>query len=183
MKTTLKIRLLIASLTASLVFSGCDLDAPTPPKSDSGVTKATARVATGSDGLTTEQRNVKARVEEDNKLGAIKHLYVVSPMTGDVLLYSTVKGKVTSGGKRLSPTSIVVGSSGEWQRDGYPFGRSVTSEVLQDDGTYGSSNPYIFWWDIRGVYHQHFIGSAELHVSSEPLNFPKVVLNLEALAK
>lgn len=173
----------LLSIFVGLTLAGCEIEPPAKPVSDSGVSKARARVTTGADGLTTEQRNVKARVEEDNKPGAIKHLYLISPMSGDVLLYSTVHGKVTSGGKRLSPTTVVTGGSGEWRERGYRFDGKETSEVLQDDGTYGSSNPYIFWWDMRGVYHQHFIGSAEIHVSSEPMNFPKIILNLEALYK
>lgn len=177
----MKYAIIALAAFAAILSTGCD-DRPAPV-SDSGVTKVSARVAAGSDGLTTEQRNVKSRVEEDNRPGAIKHLYIISSMSGDVLLYSTVKGKVTSGSKRLSPTTVVVGASGDWHREGYDFNGYTTSEVLQDDGTYGSSDPYIYWWDTRGVYHQHFIGSAEIHVSSEPMNFPKIILNLEKLAQ
>ena len=82
-------------------------------KSSSGVNKATAKVTVGADGLTTEQRNVKQRVEEDNKEGAIKHLYVISAYSGQVIIYSTVRGKVTSGNKRLTPSKVVVGGFGE----------------------------------------------------------------------
>ena len=85
--------------------SGCEGENSTPVSS-SGVAKATVKVPLGPDGLTAEQRNVEDRLKRDNEPGSIKHLYVISSMTGDVLIYSTVKGKVTSGGKRLTPTSI-----------------------------------------------------------------------------
>lgn len=155
--------------------------------SSSGVGKATVKVPTGPDGLTTEQRNIRDRLEADNKPGSIKHLYVLSAYSGQVLIYSTVRGKVTSGGKRLTPTSIVVGANGEYKRDGFVvnFGGTdvVTSEVLQDDGTYGSSTDYLYWWDTKGVYHQHYIqGGQILHVSSEPLAVKSVVINMEMTA-
>lgn len=72
----------VSSLVAmSLLFAiGCD---PTPaPVSASGVSKADATVVAGSDGLTNEQRNIKERLEMENRPGSIKHLYVISPETG-----------------------------------------------------------------------------------------------------
>ena len=81
-------------------------------KSDSGVTKATTKIKTNPDGTTVEQKNIIERLKRDNDIGSIKHLYVISSYTGDVLQYSTVKGKVTSGGKRLSPKTVSGNSGG-----------------------------------------------------------------------
>lgn len=156
------------------------------PKSTSGVEKQTVKVTAGADGMTTEQRAIVERYKEDNKPGSVKHLYVISAFSGDVLLYSTVKGKVTSSGKRLSPYSVAV-------QDGQYVGGAhggflmniggemkATGEVLQDDGTYGSSEPYIYWWDSKGVYHQHYIAGGQIvHVSSAPLRVGKVIINVE----
>ncbi len=160
---------------------GCE--SSTPTTSSSGVSKVATEVITGSDGLTVEQRNVRDRLVTDNKPGAIKHLYVISAYSGQVLIYSTVRGKVTSSGKRLAPTSIVVGGAGDFQRQGFStgIGSTVTSEVLQDDGTYGSSVEYVYWWDAKGVYHQHYIqGGQIVHISDAPLAVKSIVLNLEA---
>lgn len=181
---------LLACVT--LAIAGCDETvAATPqPQSASGVTQVSARVQPGSDGLTVEQRNIKARLEEDNKPGAIKHLYIISPYSGQVILYSTVKGKVTSGGKRLTPTHLAVGTSGESKLPGVEIPnipsasgfwyKATTDEVLQDDGTYGQSGDYLYWWDVRGVYHQHYLtGGQIVHVSSVPINVKSVTLNLE----
>lgn len=157
---------------------GCE--GTTAPQADSGVGKATVQVKTGSDGLTIEQRNVRDRLTADNKPGSIKHLYVLSAYSGQVLIYSTVRGKITSSGKRLSPKTIVVGASGDYRRDGYEFNGHATSEVLEDDGTYGDSVPYVYWFDAKGVYHQHYIeGGQILHVSDQPLAVKSVVLNME----
>lgn len=170
--------------TAVLVLSlaGCE-PPPRTPESSSGVTKTDAEVAPQASGFTVEQENIRRRLQMENLPGSIKHLYVISAMSGDVILYSTVKGKVTSSGKRLSPYGIKTGSSG---REGFPieFGerRYYTTEVLQDDGSYGSSIPYLYWWDTRDVYHQHYVtGGQIVHLSDQPISVPKVILNLETV--
>lgn len=162
-----------------LTAEGCE---QSTPQADSGVAKASVRVPVGQDGLTVEQKNIANRLLLDNQPGSIKHLYIISPYSGQTILYSTVKGKVTSGGKRLTPSSVVVGASGDWKRPGYPApGGTTTSEVLQDDGSYGSSTEYIFWWDTQGRYHQHFFtGGQIIHVSDQPLPVHSVTINLEA---
>jgi hypothetical protein len=164
---------------------GCD-DAPATPVSSSGVNKATVKIQTGPDGLTTEQRNVSERLTQDNKPGAIKHLYVISAYSGQVLIYSTVRGKVTSSGKRLTPTTVngSYGSSNAtfWNGIAVAIGGTnyQTNEVLQDDGTYGSSVEYLFWWDTKGVYHQHYIqGGQILHISDQPIAVKNIVINME----
>lgn len=163
--------------TSSTSTEGCGYS----PPSASGVTKASVTVAPGSDGLTTEQRNVRDRLVEDNKPGAIKHLYVISAYSGQVLIYSTVRGKVTSGGKRLTPSTIDISGSASYNSVYLGDGRYQTTEVLGDDGTYGSSMDYVYWWDTKGIYHQHYVqGGQIVHVASEPLAVKSVVLNMEA---
>lgn len=172
----------VAALFVVATAESCDVRNPAPPTSVSGVRQAAAGVVrTGSDGLTAEQRNIRQRIVEDNKPGAIKHLYVISAYSGQVLLYSTVRGKVTSGGKRLTPETVFAGRSDSYS--GIPIVVSGetqrTGEVIQDDGAYGSSMNYLYWWDERGVYHQHYVeGGQIVHISSEPLNVPKVIINL-----
>lgn len=147
-------------------------------KSNSGVTKASTVVQTDVNGLTVEQKNVAKRLVEDNKVGTTKHLYVISAYSGQVIIYSAVDGKITSSGKRLSPTTANSPS-------GYGFRINagdldfVTNEVLQDDGTYGSSEAYVYWWDTKGVYHQHYVSGGQiLHVSSQPLSVKNIIINM-----
>jgi hypothetical protein len=108
----------------------------------------------------------------------------MSAMTGDVLIYSTVKGKVTSSGKRLTPTSVAV----VYNPNGTDWGIPVaiggywqyTSEVLQDDGSYGSSSEYLYWWDVQGRYHQHYPGAGQIiHISDQPLPVKHVKIRLD----
>lgn len=159
---------------------GCDGSSQT--QSSSGVTKATVKVPTGSDGLTTEQRNVGERLVMDNKVGSIKHLYVISAYSGQVIIYSTVRGKVTSSGKRLTPNALMGGE--RWNSGGFPIWigdqEKWTTEVLQDDGTYGSSAEYLFWWDTKGIYHQHYVSGGQIiHISDQPLSVKGIIINME----
>ena len=175
MKTTI--------LLISLMLSACGVDSSDKPQnSPSGATKLTVKVSKNADGTTNEQSNIRDRLSQDNQPGAIKHLYVLSAYSGQVLIYSTVKGKVTSSGKRLTPTTVAVVGGQYNSKDGFPTGihNTETGEVLQDDGTYGHSIDYLYWWDTKGVYHQHYIqGGQILHIASEPIAVKSVVINME----
>ncbi len=168
-----------------LLLCSCDFPESAKPTSASGVAKATATVSVQANGLTVEQENITKRLQLENRPGSIKHLYVFSAYSGQCMLYSTVKGKVTSSGKRLTPVTVAVGgtSNGMWERGfevdigGYTH---ATSEVLQDDGTYGSSAEYLYWFDSKGVYHQHYVsGGTIVHVSDQPLAVKSVTINVE----
>lgn len=174
-------------LCISVLFISCEQNPDAGvPTSSSGVSKATAKVATDLNGHTTEQLNVMQRLAEDNKPGSIKHLYIISAYSGDVILYSTVRGKVTSSGKRLTPVNVsaldgqYVGNHHQGFLVDINGEQRYTSEVLQDDGTYGSSVEYIYWFDSKGIYHQQYVtGGMIVHVSSQPIAVKKVILNLE----
>jgi len=163
------LKFIITLFTLSLLLVSCDAPPPQKVKADSGVTKTSVKIKTGSDGLTTEQRNVGRRLQEDNKIGAIKHLYVISSMSGQTILYSTVDGKVTSGGKRLTNTMRIAGR----------FEQRRVMPNIQDDGTYGNSMPYLYWWDIKGVYHQHYVtGGQIVHISEQAMPVTDITINL-----
>lgn len=167
------LRILLAAWL--LLLSSCNK----PVESVSGTRMTTMeKVQKGADGLTVEQHNVKARIAMDNMPGAIKHLYVISAYSGQVLIYSTVRGKVTSSGKRLTPDRVDGTSSNfSFNVGGTSF---YTNQVLGEDGTYGSSIEYLYWWDAKGLYHQHYVtGGQIVHVSDQPLVVPHVVINME----
>lgn len=158
------------------------------PESASGVKQAQVKVPVDSEGHTTEQRNIIERLKRDNEPGSIKHLYVISTYSGQVLLYSAVRGKVTSSSKRLTPTTVHAGyfeDSHGWPK---PSGSQVniggkehlTSEVLQDDGTYGSSIEYLYWFTPDGRFHQHYLSGGQIvHVADQPVSVKGVVINLQ----
>lgn len=154
------------------------------PISLSGVKEVRPKVTTGEDGMTNEQRNIVERYKMDNEPGSIKHLYMFSSYSGDTLLYSTVKGKVTSSGKRVSPTSVCAGDSPADAGFGPRInvnGRTYrTSEMIQDDGTYGSSIEYLYWFDVNGNYRQVYPSAGSIIVvSNSPLQVKKPIVNVE----
>lgn len=180
-KSSIAVAILIA---LPFLLGASDESCNPPPTSSSGLQKASVTVVPGSDGLSVEQRNVRDRLTADNKPGSIKHLYVISAYSGQVIIYSTVRGKVTSSGKRLSPETVSSTNSGDSAGFAVQLGNTigVTHEVLSDDGTYGSSVPYIYWFDSKGSYHQHYIvGGQIVHISDQPLAVKSIVLNLEAV--
>ncbi len=174
----------IVLLIVILVVAGCSVQ-QNEPESASGVKRVKTAVKLQVNGLTVEQKNVENRLDEDNKIGSIKHFYVISAYSGQVIIYSTVKGKVTSSGKRLTPYSVE--SNGEIS-DGFSLRigewKGNTTEVLQDDGTYGHSEPYLYWWDTRGIYHQHYVSGGQIiHMSSQPLVVKGIIINMEVMQK
>lgn len=96
--------------------------------------------------------NIKKRLQltaDPGKLGFIMLLN----QAGQPILYEGVVGKVTSGGKRLREPDRI--------DDHYGIGRTsvkVTGYWLRaapsDEGTWGNSNPYIYYWNTDGTYRQ-----------------------------
>jgi hypothetical protein len=173
--------IMAVALLAATAQNSCEND--NVESASSGIQAKRTQVQTDQNGWTIEQKNIALRLKMDNTPGAIKHLYVISPMSGQVILYSTVRGKVTSSGKRLAPRTVATNSQYT------PRGMVVdingnnkeTAEVIEDDGTYGDSVAYIYWWDSRGIYHQHFFtGGQIVTVSDQPLPVHNVLINLEA---
>jgi hypothetical protein len=163
-------------MVVGLTITSCDYT-PQQQKSDSGVKKASTHVKTDMNGNTVEQKNITKRLERDNQIGSIKHLYVISSYTGDVLQYSTVQGKVTSGGKRLSPKTV---NGTGMNTAGYPNYVTIgetqysTDEVLDDGGAYGDSGNYLFWFDAQDNYHQYYpSGGTYLEICDKPLRVKK----------
>lgn len=169
-------------LALSIIFYSCG--SPQLQTSDSGISKATITLKTDAQGHTIEQRNIMNRLERDNIPGSIKHLYIISSYTGDVLEYSTVNGKVTSGNKRLSPRTVngvaqnQNGNVGNYVKLGTVF--YSTEEVLDDGGAYGDSGNYMFWFDAQGNYHQYYpSGGTFIHISDRPLRIKRANFSVE----
>ena len=135
-----------------LSLFGCELEVkkPKPP---------TPKVSKNIDGSSLEQDNIRAYREIFSDPRAMKHLYVFNDQ-GDCIFYDTVRGKVTSGGKRLRPKTVTIGDR---YRDALPVsieGKNYrTTEVPAFDGTYGSSESYIYWRNAAGQFRKLSIGA------------------------
>lgn len=169
----------IFTLLLITILAACNDGGTYQQKSDSGVTKATTAVQTDANGRTIEQENIIERLKRDNQPGSIKHLYIISSYTGDVLQYSTVKGKVTSGSKRLSPKSVnnnvgIQGINGSVNIVSLNGTSYYTDEVLDDGGAYGESGQYMFWFDAQGNYHQYYpAGGTYVSICDKPQRIKK----------
>jgi hypothetical protein len=184
MKTLNKFSYLFILLLLFVGLTGCDsLRSDQTVESASGVKLATVQVKPDANGNTVEQRNIAERLLRDNKPGSIKYLYIISPFTGDIVFQSTVKGKVTSSSKRLIPSDLV--SNWSSVNGTYPERMTINGKTYYsyqlpgDDGTYGSSVEYLYWFDTNDVYHQHYRGGGEIHISDQPMSFRKTTQNVD----
>lgn len=106
--------------------------------------------------------NIKHRLELTSKPSAIGYVLLVNQM-GQPIKYDTVKGKITSSGKRLTR----------------PFDYSTSYGVItspSDEGTWGSSDSYIYYWTTSGQYVQW---SGAYLYSDQPLRIEQPVLIIE----
>jgi hypothetical protein len=59
----------------------------------------------------------------------------------------------------------------------------ITTEMMQDDGTFGNSVPYLYWFDTHGRYHQHFFTDGQvIAVLEQPLVGKRVIINADVTA-
>lgn len=148
----------------TLALASCNQDLQGPIK------QASSNVSVSTTGLTVEQTNVKSRVELDNKPGAFKHLYIVNEL-GKCIFYDTVRGKVTSSGKRLHSSTKFI--------NGFGDGPGHTEEALGEDGTYGNSTDYIYWWNVNNQYRQLTVGAgSNVLITEIPVRFDEVTIDL-----
>lgn len=140
-------RILLATtiLLSAISLAACDLDDAKSSKNQQA-DKAAQAANSIHFAENAEIDNIKHRLEltaDPGKLGFI----LLLNQAGQPILYEGVKGKVTSGGKRLTAPDRA--SSG-WGGGNNTVVRSSPS----DEGTWGHSGEYIFYWNTNGVYRQ-----------------------------
>lgn len=91
--------------------------------------------------------NIKKRLELTSNPGLLGFVLLMNE-AGQPIMYTGVKGKITSGGKRLTRGQIL-----EKGDRGNNYGHFVMKSP-SDEGTWGSSNPYIYFWTTQGQYMQ-----------------------------
>ncbi len=123
-----------------------------------------------------ERDNINKRLKLANDPTQIMWIYCLSDM-GNMVLSSPVVGKVTSSGKRLEPRETATSTEhGAYYTYGY-VGKEkyATNEIMGADGTYGSSDSYVFWFTPEGQYFQW--GGAYV-LSNAPLKVDKPIFNV-----
>ncbi|GEM_PF-2864051 len=121
-----------------------------------------------------ERDNINTRLKLFDDPNHILWIYCLSD-TGNVVLSSPLVGKVTSSGKRLEPRE----ASGRVGGDGHNYGyvgkeKYHTNEILGVDGTYGSSDSYVYWFTPEGQYLQW---NGNYLLSSVPFKLEKHLFN------
>ena len=173
MKKQLTGALLVLSIV--LTLQSCDIaqTQPQPQTSSSGAQTADVskqfRIPVNAEGNTAEQQNIMDRQKITSDPTKVMWMHLVD-LNGRIYLRTPVRGKITSSTKRLEPVSCAAGVSGGEYKETYgartPEGHR-TSELIQIDGTYGSSDPYVYWFDPRGYYYQ--LGQGYI-LSDMPIN-------------
>ncbi len=158
-----------------LVLAGC-------PEENAPKAKATqaqkAQQAADSISFTenAEIDNIKKRLQLTSQPGLLGYVGLVNRV-GQVALYTPVKGKITSGGKRLTKP-VQRHAIDRGQHNGSQLGPAPS-----DEGTWGSSNPYVYFWTPSDRYIQT---SMEYVYSDQPFRLtekPLMVIDDTAPAK
>ena len=90
--------------------------------------------------------NTKKRLELFDDPNKVSYVYLIS--YGRVMAHYVIKGKITSGNKRLTSTErLIKGRSGGYTND-------IVMESPSLDGSYGHSSKYVFFWTTEGSYVQ-----------------------------
>ena len=113
--------------------------------------------------------NIKRRIEITSKPGQIGYILLMNE-AGQPILYESVVGKVTSGSKRLTAPDRTQQISTYGNNGGQ---HSVVRQAPSDEGTFGSSSEYIFYWNADGTYRQwngkYFYSTQPIRLRVEPL--------------
>lgn len=141
--------LLIPALALGL--AACEDDSGTPVKNQQAQ-KAAAAANSIHFTENAEIDNIKKRLELTSSPGLLGYVTLINRV-GQTVLYTPVQGKITSGSKRLTPpdrcdAGISTGKNECWYGDG------KVRAAPSDEGTWGSSNEYVFFWTPGGQYFQ-----------------------------
>lgn len=165
-------KLLLIPLVAIIAIGVSACDIQTVPSEQAQVSANQKKLAVAvpipelSNSL--ERINISKRLQTFDNPNKISYIYLVS--NGKVLTFYTIKGKITSGNKRLTKQNVSVDSYGTVADVGnvnlYDTSGAYQVEQPELDGTYGSSAPYIFFWTTDGAYVQW---SGEYMLVDQPL--------------
>lgn len=148
-------RILIAALAAAamvgLMGNSCEGTPRPTSNKDTQAEKARAAAETIRFTENAEIENIKRRLELTSQPGLIGYVTVINKV-GQVVLYTPVMGKVTSGSKRLTrPFHFISCDKGANYGD-------CEVEAPSDEGTYGKSSDFVYFWTPGGQYFQTDLG-------------------------
>jgi hypothetical protein len=116
---------------------------------------------------TLEIKNLKEKKRREENANAIGYVYLVS--FGKVLGYYVTKGKVSSNGSQAGPEQDIV-----WTCKSNNGCSPVVVDSAQDDGSFGTGDPGIFFFTAEGV---KVVSDLDYMQSDQPLPFNVPKLN------
>lgn len=169
MKKIIVVLLVVLSMA---LLSACEEITAEPPKAkDTQAQKAEAAANSISFTENAEIDNIKKRLELTANPGLLGFVVLLNE-TGQPVMNVAVKGKITSGNKRLTDPQTIN------KVRLTPNDAAVVTLAPSDEGTYGSSGEYIFFWAISGQYIQW---NGKYLYSDKPfrLNIEPIVVSAE----
>ena len=134
-KLTKKIALPVAVVLAgSVALTGCS------SSNEGKERKEQQKSITLSNSL--EKENLKQKLERENDPNATRYVYLMN--FGQIVGYYVIKGKVSSSGSQLAPEQEAIDVC---NTDYCP----EVMDSAQDDGTYGTGDPGIFFFLSNGT--------------------------------
>lgn len=157
---------IIVSLFLLPMLVGCPEVESQPTQKAAQTKKAEAAANSIQFTENAEIDNIKARLTLTANPGLLGYVVLLNEM-GQPILYTGVKGKITSGSKRLTKPY-------DWQhKDCGQYGCDKDVPGPSDEGTYGSSGEYVFFWTPAGQYIQwngkYLYSDKPFRLSVEPL--------------
>ena len=177
-----KIFIMTMVLAVSIGLTGCEPTKAAPPSSKAQSEKARAKsvknvmeaTKTPVLEISLDRENIAKRIARSNDANHIQWMYLFSD-TGAVIERFAVRGKVTSGGKRLNSKHGYKRVRGDCGGQHGGCNRDLKVELPDEMGTYGSSAPYIFWFDLDDTLVQT---SLKYIVLDKPVNIKGGVLKV-----
>lgn len=144
----------------------CEADSTQPHNKQVQAAKAEQAAAQITFDENAEIDNIQRRLELTSAPGLLGYVVLMNA-AGQPVMYTTVKGKITSGAKRLTKPY-------DYQRV-YGGGGSMDDQVPapSDEGTYGTSGEYVYFWTQSGQYVQwngtYLYSDQPIRLSVEPI--------------
>ena len=156
-------KILTMCAVAAFTLTGC-YEQPAQNK-----TEQAKKAADAANSITfsenSEIDNIKRRLVLTSNPGQIGFILLMNEM-GQPVLYTSVKGKITSGSKRLTTPDRASSSWGGGQN-------TVVRAAPSDEGTWGSSGEYIFFWTMNDEYVQwngkYMYSDKPFRLTAEPI--------------
>lgn len=127
----------VAVILGAFILAACE---PTTDQKQRDADAAAVR--TIMDGPSLEKTQLQERLKRQNKASAIGYVYLLN--FGEPFGYYVIKGKVSNAGSQLAPEDALIRACDSCS-DRIPV------DGPQDDGTYGTGDPGIFFFTAEGT--------------------------------